>query len=204
MSNDKIKEEEKNRNFAKVLSIVLVLIVVIVGVSYAYWTTTKTQEDENILTTTCLEIVYEDINHGILYEHAYPISDEEGRNSEYKYRFKVTNKCDTNVDYDVNLDSISIRDAKLLSLNQLTAILNDSDTKKISEYPTTTSVLDSRRGSSYDTRKLESNTLTPAGTENDSKTYSLRIWLDKYAPESEMGAKHKSIITVNGKNTNAG
>ena len=200
--NNKTYEDDKDSNFAKVLSVIIIIVVIIVGVSYAYWTTTKTQEDTNDLTTTCLRIVYEDINHGIIYEHAYPISDEEGRENENKYRFKVTNVCDTYISYDVNLESVEITGYNLLSLDHLNAILNDSETKLISEYPTTSSILDSNRGTAYDTRKLTSGTLNPAGTEGDSKTYDLRIWLDKYAPETEMGKRYRSIITVYGENTN--
>ncbi len=188
------KQKYPNKKYVIGASICLVLLIVI-GATYAYWTTTKVQTDKNTITTTCINVEYETLSEGITLEKTFPISDADGK-ATTGYKFKLTNKCDSYVSYNVNLESLSeIAETQRIKSEYLDTILNDGAVVGLTTYkPTTTLITDK----TYETRQLESGTLGPKDGGNDSIEYTLRMWLDEDTPESEMNKSYKSKISVYG------
>ena len=95
-----------------------ILLLSVVGVTYAYWTLTLEQTDEDNLATSCFDVVLTEENNAINLEKAYPIVDKEGEELT-PYTFKLKNKCNANVKYQINLETLntvggeSIKDKKL-------------------------------------------------------------------------------------------
>lgn len=185
-----------------VISICLVLIIAL-GSTYSYWTTTKIQEDDNTVGTTCLSIDFRDTevgNTGIKLLKAFPITDEEGKNTK-GYQFTITNRCDTYVEYSVNLESLILENnnANRINLANINAILDDNSVKAITSYnEAEQQVLDSTIAD--DARVLTTGVLKPAGQTGYTVNYTLRLWLDEDTPETEMNKSYKSKITIIAKN----
>ena len=83
----------------------LVALFVVIGVSYAVWQLTLTQTDKNIVTTGCFKIEFSDVNP-ITIDKAYPMTDEEGK-SLTPYEFTLTNTCDSEANYYINLETVT-------------------------------------------------------------------------------------------------
>ena len=196
--------ENKKRKYYVIAAIVLVVLLV-VGGSYAYWTTTQTQTDENIVGTTCLSLIFEDTvaqNTGVKLSNTYPISDEEGMSSE-GYQFTITNRCSGYVAYTVNLESLILanNNANRIALSNIDAVLDSNPVKLITEYETGTQVL--ANNVADDARALTDGVLAPNGQSGYTVTYRLRLWLDKYAPSTQMNKSYSGKITISAYNTTA-
>ncbi len=76
------KALEKHRNTKKTLGIsvaILLLLISVIGISYAYWRLTLSQTGTNRITSSCLELTLTKEENEINLEDAYPLTDEEGR-----------------------------------------------------------------------------------------------------------------------------
>ena len=181
-----------NKKKIGIIASICLVVLLVVGASYAYWTTTQTQEDENIIGTTCLSLEFRDTvvgKTGVKLQKTYPISDEEGKSLE-GYQFTLINRCDGYVSYTVNLESLINNNR--IALSSINAILDDASVKTLSNYSTSTQVLENTIAD--DARFLENGILGPNGT----RTYTLKIWLDKYAPDTEMNKSYSGKITIRG------
>lgn len=167
-----------------ILSIVCTIgIMLIVGVSYAFWQKTKTQEDQNVIATKCFDISLSGRN-AIDLPETYPLSDEEGMQT-LPFTFEIENVCDYKTSYTVNLESLA---ASTLSNSSIKVALEDKY-KLYSEYTAT----DKHFPDSKDSRILTSGVLA----KGESKTYNLRIWIDKDAPTTEQNKRFESKIVIN-------
>jgi len=89
-----------------ILLILFTMIVVCVGIagSYALWSITLNQANENIVSTSCFDITFEeDTSTTIKLEKAFPISDEDGANLK-PYKFKIKNNCSSYVKYTLAIE----------------------------------------------------------------------------------------------------
>ncbi len=115
-----------------VLSVLIILIAIVSGVSvaYAYWAKTIISENPNIVRSGCLNIEFSDLSSPISVDRTYPgenvyIDDilDIHSNSDYvedsnyifidrhnDYYFKVTNTCNSPINYQVNLETLSNSD----------------------------------------------------------------------------------------------
>ena len=84
-------------NKKSTILIVILLLILTLGISFAYWQVTENQKEENIVTSSCLDISYTDKNV-IRLEKTVPIIDEEGA-SLVPYEFTITNLCETNATF---------------------------------------------------------------------------------------------------------
>ena len=105
----------KDKKFIITIVVCITLVISFVLLtSYAYWRISKTQTGTNDILGACLDIEldqYEDqdnnIIEGITLDDAWPITDTEGANLP-GYSFKVINKCEEDVTYQVILDSLEV------------------------------------------------------------------------------------------------
>ena len=111
----------KNNKIILVLSglIVLIVCVTFISISYAYWASVHVSSN-NIVNSNCLNIEFKDLTNEIKLYNTYPMSPLEFYNSS-KYRnqftFVITNKCNTLVNYDLNLETLRDSDIDPQYLN---------------------------------------------------------------------------------------
>jgi len=184
-----MKEKLKNKKVVYTIIGILSVLLLALAVTYAYWLVTKTQTGENEITAGCLDITISGEKNDIELTNQFPMSDEEGMKL-VPYEFTVTNNCNTSVDYQVALEAIG-DSSNALSATSLKVALNNN-TMLLSNR----GELETTISGSYESRSIGYGTLTATGSNGSSATYSLRIWIDKDAPISEMNKTFKSRISV--------
>ena len=180
--------------FLPVVATLLVVICAIIGLSYAYWRITYKQNDFNTLGVRCFDVTLTNEENDIRLENASPITDEEG-NGLTPYTFTITNTCDTYAYYQVNLEDILQEGVtKRLSHDYIKVSLDGGTPQNYSKYPQAEPTLEN---ADYSAR-LTSGTLAPAGSEGDSRSYALRLWMDYDTPPlpETMNASFYSKISV--------
>ena len=190
-----LESYEKPKNKIKIITIVLiVLLLITIGVSYALWVITKEQTNENILSTSCLDIELTNKEDNISLTNTFPKTDVEGKILE-PYKFTIRNECENYVDYSINLEMLS---ETTLNSENIKVLLNKEETetepKILSKYPENeipkiSEAKESRQLTEGRLRKLE------------SVNYELRLWI-KEEVTKESGIENeiaKSKIVVEGK-----
>ena len=150
-----------------IVGIILVLIVLLgVGVSYSLWNISVSQDKVNTAMTSCFDITYSSESNAINLEKQYPISDEVGSKLT-PYIFKITNNCDINAYYKINLETLNTSN---IDTRFIKASLNNTNPKVINRYNETETSL--KNGKVANT--LKSGYLPVGG----SISFDLRVWLD--------------------------
>ena len=149
----------------EILSVILVILLG-VGVSYSMWNMSISQEKENLVVTGCFDITYSSEMSAINLEKQYPISDEAGSKLT-PYTFKLTNNCDINAYYKINLETLS---SSTIDNNLMKVSLNNNNPQVINKYDETDISL--KDGKSANT--LKSGYLPVGG----SVSFDLRLWMD--------------------------
>ena len=106
------------------LSVILTLLLGI-GVSYSLWNISVSQDKVNTAMTSCFDITYSSESSAINLEKQYPISDEAGSNLT-PYTFKITNSCDIDAYYKINLETLNTSN---IDTRFIKASLNNTNTK---------------------------------------------------------------------------
>ncbi len=186
--------EKKKRNI--LITIVLLIgIIAIIGVSYALWVLNLTQAGQNDIVSSCFNITFTDKDN-ISLQKAYPILDEEGKKLT-PYEFTITNTCDSYASFNVNLEVLNT--TTLTNNDAIKAMISsktgDTETEittsLLSSYQTTTKTLDNA--------KTSFNLTTGYLNAKESKTYTLRLWLDENVgmnTEGVQNAKFSSKVVV--------
>ena len=186
--------DKKKRNI--LITIVLLIgIIAIIGVSYALWVLNLTQTGQNDIVSSCFNITITDKDN-ISLQKAYPILDEEGKKLT-PYEFTITNTCDSYASFNVNLEVLNT--TTLTNNDAIKAMISsktgDTETEitsnLLSGYQTTTKTLDNAQTSF--------NLTTGYLGAKESKTYTLRLWLDENVgmnTEGVQNAKFSSKIVV--------
>ena len=193
-NRNRLLDEKKKRNIL-VLTVLLIGIVAIIGVSYALWVLNLTQTGQNDIVSSCFNITFTDKDN-ISLQKAYPILDEEGKKLT-PYEFTITNTCDSYASFNVNLEVLNT--TTLTNNDAVKAMLsskeNDTETEIItsllSSYQTATKTLDNA--------KTSFNLTTGYLNAKESKTYTLRLWLDENVDmntEGVQNAKFSSKVVV--------
>ncbi len=186
--------EKKKRNIL-VIAVLLIGIIAIIGVSYALWVLNLTQIGQNDIVSSCFNITFTDKDN-ISLQKAYPILDKEGKKLT-PYEFTITNTCDTYASFNVNLEVLNT--TTLTNNDSIKAMIsskaNDTETEittsLLSSYKTTTKTLDNAQTSF--------NLITGYLNAKESKTYTLRLWLDENVDmntEGVQNAKFSSKVVV--------
>ena len=148
----------------------LIGLFLVVGVSYAVWRLYLSQTNTSKILSTCFQMELTD-QDDINLENTYPITDTEGK-SLTPYQFTITNKCDGNAAYQVNLEIMNT--STLTNMDYIKVMLDESDPLIMSSYTETTPIL-SNTTKAY---KIKTGTLGA----RESKSYNVRIWMDKNTP----------------------
>ena len=148
------------------ISVSLVLIILLgIGVSYSMWNITTSQDTNNTAYTDCFDLTISNKSNDISLENAYPISNDKGMKLT-PYTFTVTNTCDITAQYSINLEVLK---DSTLSSNFIDVML-DGNINLLSSYDKTEKI----DNSSIESRKIDTGILKS----NESKDYSLRLWID--------------------------
>ena len=160
---------KKSKKILLLLGIVISVLLVI-GVSYAVWRLYLSQTNTSKLLSTCFQMELTD-QDDINLENSYPITDTEGK-SLTPYQFTITNKCDGNAAYQVNLEILNT--STLTNMDYIKVMLDDEDPLIMSSYTETTPIL----SNTIKAYKIKTGTLGA----RESKSYNVRIWMDKNTP----------------------
>ncbi len=182
---------EKKKN-ALIIVGLLITCFAVVGVSYAVWSLTLTQTEKNVVTTGCFKVEFTDQNPLTL-DKAYPITDEEGK-SLTPYEFTLTNTCDSEATYYVNLETITSA-TKKLSEEYLKASLKKGETEVFLNTLNSSYInLDKVLPEASNAYKLYQGVLKS----KETATFHLNLWLDENTPTSDevMNATYEGKITV--------
>ena len=177
-----------NKKIVLLLLVIGIILTGVVGLSYAYWASTHIGNN-NLLQSGCFKLELSDEENDINLQKTYPLTNEEGTEL-IPYTFKLKNTCTTSASYEVNLEVLS---STTLDSNFVRLSLNDYESKLLNEYDlmSTTIINDAKEG-----RILDSGVLAP----DNSKNYSLRIWLDGNTPATSeaINKVFSSKITITG------
>ena len=171
-----MKKKKKGRFLPIVLLVVCAMFVVALG-SYAYWQMTRKQHNKNVVGSTCLSIYFDNESGDIDLAGAWPMTEEEGVATE-PYSFTITNNCDTEVNYQIALESLKAEgneSTNYLSYDYLRVKL-DEDESQI--YESLDNLDNDEDYTIRDTKEMAHHTLAA----NGSKTHYVRIWIDEDTP----------------------
>ncbi len=165
---------------------ILIGIFCVVGVSYAVWQVTHVQTGENSLTIGCFKVEFTDANP-IQIGKAYPIEDSVGA-SLTPYEFTITNTCNDLAAYQINLEVLN--ESTMNEHNYIKTMLDEENPNLLTSNPVVEKTLENA-STAY---KLKKNFLNA----NETKNFTLRLWLDKNTPADEtiMNSVFKSKVTI--------
>ena len=180
----------KKRIIILVVSLIIVTGIII-GVSYAFFSTGGTQEAANTFQSGCLNISLTDASASINLNNIYPITDIEGLDTT-SYDFTITNTCNTDANYEINLESLNKVSNSLSADYIKVSLSSDTVGNVISILSDNTSVTPEIENA-YEAYDLYTGTLKASET----KTYHLKLWLD-YDATVEVAANkvYQSKINV--------
>ncbi len=179
------------------LSVSLVLIMLLgIGVSYSMWNISVSQDTNNTAYTECFDLSITNKENNISLDNAYPISNDKGK-SLTPYTFTITNTCDITAQYNINLEVLN---NSTLSSKFIDVMLENNDIKEINLLSNFDNA-DKVNTSSIESRKLTTGILKS----QESKDYSLRLWIDYNTTLEDLNNEIKSFkskIVVVGKPIN--
>ena len=184
------------------ISLVLICLLLIgsifLGTSYSIWQHSNIQEGTNEVKVGCFTITYTNLaSYGgeaagdIHLVNTYPISDEAGA-SLTPYMFSIKNECSIASDYVINLETLNTSNYNLdylrLKFNDVNNVTNNTSSK----------YTQLEEGNIVLTEESNAARILARGhiEQNEEKTYSLRVWVDKDATVSTPNVMGK---TWNGK-----
>ncbi len=166
------------------------LLFVFIGSSYAYITVVSKQQESNVVEVGTLKLSYDDEDKLLNVNDAFPMSDEDGLKQE-PYTFTVTNTGSLGASYKVLLENdYALIQAdncleKLLSYENLKISIDEGDPLLLSELKSTNYT-------------LATGYLSP----NQSKTYTLKLWLKEESGNEILGKHFHGKIIVEGTQEN--
>ena len=175
------------------ISVSLGLIILLgIGFSYSLWNISVSQDTTNLAESKCFDLSITNKENNINLDNAYPISNDKGK-SLTPYTFTVTNTCDITTQYNINLEVLN---SSTLS-SKFIDVMFEGNINLLSSYDNTDKV----NTSSIESRKLTTGILKS----QESKDYSLRLWIDYNTTLEDLNNEIKSFkskIVVVGKPIN--
>ena len=183
------------RKSLKVLLIsvgVLIVLIGVVGITYAYLMVGKTQDQANTFYTNgCLNISLTSNSNSINLDNIYPITDIEGLDTT-SYDFTIQNTCNTNANYQINLESIN-EQANSLNADYIKVSLSSDTVGNVISTLSNNTSISPTISNAYEAYNLYTGTLTA----NETKTYHLKLWIDYDATKEQAASKtYSSKINV--------
>ena len=162
-----MKENLSKKKAAFILVVVCLVGILGIGFSFAYWRYSSIQDNPNVGMSKCFSLELANQANEINLANIYPITDEEGRKLT-PYTFTLKNTCSMSAKYTLNLEML---EGTTLNSKFVAVLVNDEDIKLLSDYDTATTVIDG----SGESRILDTGVLAS----NETKDYSISIWMDK-------------------------
>ena len=178
----------------RIIILVVSLIAItgiIIGVSYAFFSIGGSQETANTFTSGCLNISLTDASASISLSNIYPITDIEGLEGT-SYDFTITNTCNTDAKYQINLESLN-QVANSLSADYIKVSLSSDTIGNVISILSDNTNVTPEVANAYEAYNLYTGTLGASET----KTYHLKLWLDYDATVEQAANKvYQSKINV--------
>ena len=167
------------------ISISLGLIILLgIGVSYSMWNISVSQDTTNLAESKCFDLSISNQENNISLNNAYPISNDKGK-SLTPFTFTVTNTCDITAEYSVNLEVLK---DSTLSSKFVDVMLENNDIKEINL------LSNFDNADKVNTGSIESRKLTTCILKSqESKNYSLRLWIDYNTTLEDLNDEVKSF-----------
>ena len=176
-----------------VINICLVLIAILgIGFSYSLWNISVSQNSISTISTDCFDLTISNKDNNISLDQAYPISNSKGMKLT-PYTFTVANTCDITAEYSINLEVL--KNSTLSS--EFIDVMLDGNINLLSSYDK----IDKVDNSSIESRKIDTGILKS----NESKDYSLRLWIDYDTTMEDLNNEtkvFKARVTIVGKPIN--
>ena len=146
---------------------VIAVITFLFGTTYAYWKFQKEQTNPNVIASKCFQLSFvEDSASTIQLMNAYPMTDEEGSQLT-PYTFTLTNQCDNELSYQVNLD---ILQNATLKEQYVKTRINEGSISLVSDFTATDITVEGAK-KAY---QIEEGTISA----KETKSFEVRLWLD--------------------------
>lgn len=175
-----------------IVSIFFVTIIMISS-AYAVFSSVQKQESYNTLTVGTLKIDFDqsstDMGNIINLNGAYPTSDEEGQKTP-PYSFKITNSGTLDAYYKIRI----VDDTDMINEDGCQDNLLPKEKIKVSINGGTPFLLNSTEANNYIVNDGNLNA-------SESRTFSIRIWIDETAGNEVLGKHYHGKIVVEGENT---
>lgn len=176
-----------NSSKKRIIALTVVAILLIGSIalfSYAIWTTSFAQDTNNLTTTGCFKVNFEEGND-IDLENAYPMVDEDGRQTS-PYTVTIENTCTTVVQYNV---ISSIATTNTLDSSYVKVAIDNGEAKVLSSYNSVEYTVSGHT----DSRLIGDGIVLP----KQKKTIKIYEWLEEsLTQESAYGKTFKNTITV--------
>lgn len=166
----------------KIVVIMLLALIVLIGGTFAILRLTYKGTKTNKIKVGNLSLSLTEVNE-ISLQNAYPMTDAEGKETT-SYNFTLTNNGDVSSNYTISLIDLDIGTKTRMLDNYVKCRITISG-----DTPVDTIMNLSDLG-----RILDSGILDP----NDSKDYTLQLWMDYDAPNEAQGTVFKSKLTIEG------
>ena len=161
-----------------IISIILVLII-LAGTTYSVLFKVDTTEKQSY-TTGILDITSNAINNSVTLANGLPISDNEGKTST-PYTFKISNVGNLKYKFDVKLLSTNSDTTTMINPDYIKVMVDNNTPVKLSSL--TDGVI------------LSNKKLSPGA----DLEVTIRMWLDEYTPNTEIGKTFTAKITTTGR-----
>ncbi len=175
------------------------MLTIVIAVSYAYIAYYTRQKEVNVLGTDCIQIEYKEKTNAIHLNHAYPISDQEGKNTN-PYLFEITNVCSVGVHYNVNIEVITKQGVdkqeipNILESKNVATQLDDLEIKRLTGEIATTPTYNEDDYEATESYTIYKGLLKPGET----KSHELRLWLHESSGNETQNKNFYSKVVIEG------
>ena len=179
-----VSMNKKKRNILLSLCAIIIALCVCLGISYALWMRTYEQSDANLIQAGCFDVSFSEEGDAIELLDAFPMPDSDGMTLT-PYTFTIKNECGGNAKYQINLE---VMNTTTLGHDYIKVALDKQRTILSSNTPVDTTITNAT-----DSYMLKTGVLNTGET----RTFDLRIWVDKNATYAQSNAKRfESLIKI--------
>ena len=173
-----------------ILMVISILLIgsIIIGTSYSMWVKTAVQKEKNIVNSSCFDIEFTE-SSDINLTNAIPISDEAGLKKK-PYTFTLKNTCNMNSKVTIALDVLSTSTMSSSAIKTSLTKGNKSGT------PTLLTSLDKKADVDISGAKEAYILGTDIIGANNSKSYSLYLWMDEAVTVAEASKSFSSKVVI--------
>ena len=182
---------KKSTKISLLVGGIVVVLIGVIRITYAFFSTGGSQETANTFQSGCLNISLTDASASISLSNIYPVTDIEGLDGT-SYDFTITNTCNTDANYEINLESLN-QVSNSLSADYIKVSLSSDTVGNVISILSDNSSVTPEVDGAYEAFNLYTGTLNA----DETKTYHLRLWLDYDATVEQAANKvYQSKINV--------